>query len=267
MAAPQSSHAQEAADISKLGIGTMAKNAPFGDWVISLSISLAMVFVAPPSHGLRGNYEFIQGGLDDIARLPALANLPPHLYRKTETPRPSAVAAAKSDEGATKNAEGRNNILFEHCLRHARCCDDFNALLDVARTRNADFTVPLDDAEAVKTAHSAWGYEERGENFISVGQRTIISTEIAERILMHEYGREALALFLKLSHAHGSRHGPFAIQPQAMADAKVIPCFGTSKHPYVRGRKALLEIGIVKQIHWGRHKGDPNLYLLPPRKN
>ena len=49
-------------------------------------------------------------------------------------------------------------------MRFAHNCDDFDALLDVARTRNEDYLQPLTDSEVVKTAKSAWDYTERGEN-------------------------------------------------------------------------------------------------------
>ena len=70
---------------------------------------------------------------------------------------------------ATRSAKGvtdgrRNGTLWEHCMRAAHNCDDFDALLDVARTRNADFLPPLTDSEVVKTAKSAWDYTQRGEN-------------------------------------------------------------------------------------------------------
>jgi Primase C terminal 1 (PriCT-1) len=58
----------------------------------------------------------------------------------------------------------RNKTLWTLCMRAAHHCDDFDALLDVARTRNAEFLPPLEDGEVVKAARSAWGYTERGDN-------------------------------------------------------------------------------------------------------
>jgi len=111
--------------------------------------------VAPPSHGTKSNYQFIEGGLDDLDRLPVLHGLPPSIKR--EAPATLAVITPSI-------TEGRNNTLFRHCMRAAHRCDDFYALLDVARTRNDELCPPLEDDEVVRVAASAWGYTERGEN-------------------------------------------------------------------------------------------------------
>jgi hypothetical protein len=110
--------------------------------------------VAPPSRGVKGDYQFIQGGLDDLDRLPILRGIeiasPP---LSPDLPLVKTIA-----EG------GRNDALFNHCMRSARRCDDLESLLDVARTHNQEFLPPLPEAEVMKTAISAWGYTERGEN-------------------------------------------------------------------------------------------------------
>lgn len=110
--------------------------------------------VAPPSRGIKSNYLFIQGSLDDLDQLPVLRNttiatLPPPL-------------AWKPDRAVTEG--GRNDTLWRYCMQSARHCDRFDSLLDVARTRNSDFFPPLPEAEVVKTAKSAWNYTQRGEN-------------------------------------------------------------------------------------------------------
>ena len=112
--------------------------------------------VAPPSHGTKSNYQFIQGDLDDLDRLPYLREPPPNMNGHSHLAMPPAKE--RTGEGA------RNRNLWEHCMRAAHHCDDFDALLDVARTRNAEFLPPLADSEVVKTAKSAWGITERGEN-------------------------------------------------------------------------------------------------------
>jgi hypothetical protein len=111
--------------------------------------------VAPPSHGTKSNYQFIEGGLDDLDRLPVLNGLPQGIRR--EDPATSAAIAPSI-------TEGRNDALFKHCMRNAHRCDDFHALLDVARTCNDEFCPPLEDDEVAKVATSAWGYTERGDN-------------------------------------------------------------------------------------------------------
>ncbi len=101
--------------------------------------------VAPPSISTKGQYEFIQGGLDDLERLPVLRNL------DLEKP-----------EGAKQGA--RNNQLWQHCMRHANHVDGFDTLLDVARTFNDDCEPPMEDSEVMSVAQSAWRITERGDN-------------------------------------------------------------------------------------------------------
>src|SRR5262249_26816213 len=112
------------------------------------------VVVAPPSRGLKANYEFIQGGLDDIANLPPLQNLPEHIYGKIDAPAPSP--------GITTGQ--RNNQLWRHCMKIASQCAEFHTLLEHARESNAQCLPPLEEEEVLRTAESAWGYTERGQN-------------------------------------------------------------------------------------------------------
>jgi hypothetical protein len=112
--------------------------------------------VAPPSHAPAGNYQFILGGLNDLDRLPVMRDLP---IKATQTSLPDIETRSQS-----VSCGRRNDTLFRKCLGDARFCDDFDALLDVARTYNAESLEPLSDEEVIKVATSAWGYEERGEN-------------------------------------------------------------------------------------------------------
>ena len=108
--------------------------------------------VAPPSQSAKGGYQFISGGLDDLARLPAMQNVPVEAWDNSRL-------VAEVEQGQ------RNNKLFSDCLEAARHCDDFDALCDVARTRNSEFLLPLEDDEVMRTAASAWKYETEGRNW------------------------------------------------------------------------------------------------------
>jgi hypothetical protein len=53
----------------------------FGELPIDI-LGAGVFVVAPPSLITgKGNYEFIEGGLDDLNRLPTMRNLPPHIYQ------------------------------------------------------------------------------------------------------------------------------------------------------------------------------------------
>ena len=110
------------------------------------------VVVLPPSRGVSRHYEIIHGNLEDLAALTPIR----HVIRPPTVPVHHADAVI---------VEGRRNSeLFRILMRAAHHCDDLESLIDVARTRNAECLPPLDDAEVVKIAMSAWGYTERGQN-------------------------------------------------------------------------------------------------------
>jgi hypothetical protein len=101
--------------------------------------------VAPPSKSAQGQYEIIQGSLDDLARLPAIRNL-----------------AFEEPEGAKQGA--RNNQLWRHCMRNAHHVESFDELLDVARTFNDNCEPPMEDTEVISVVRSAFEITERGRN-------------------------------------------------------------------------------------------------------
>jgi hypothetical protein len=126
---------------------------------VPIDILGAGLVVAPPSQSAKGSYEFISGSLDDLDRLPVMRNVPVEPWDNSRL-----VAEVKQGQ--------RNNKLFSVCLEAARHRDDFDALSDVARTRNGEFLPPLEDDEVMRTAASAWKYETQGRNYIG-GMRAV----------------------------------------------------------------------------------------------
>ncbi len=117
-------------------------------------------------------------------------------------------------QGTGRIREGaRNNTLWRHCMRNAHHCDDFDALLDVARTANNQYLPPLPDSEVVKVATSAWGYTERGDNHF--GQTGVwLSTEEVNHLIKQNPDDLVLLSFL---FANNGRSKPFMIA-NGMAD-------------------------------------------------
>ena len=160
--------------------------------------------IAPPSVTAKGAYRFIEGGLNDLDKLPVMRGLPPEVYAQQKplrTPtKPSAV------EG------GRNNAAFEHCMRAAattRCLnlsseDGFNLVLSAAHEFNANCLVPpLKEDEVVKIAQSAWGYEQRGDN--RFGQPWVVfSISEADRLIRWDTDLYVLLSFLKTHNGPNS---------------------------------------------------------------
>ena len=92
------------------------------------------IVITPPSRSpITGReYELIEGRFDHetLASLPQI-NVP-------------AICDTKTAADHRSICEGlRDNWLFSVCLRHAHHVDDFDALLDVGRTRNDECEPPL----------------------------------------------------------------------------------------------------------------------------
>lgn len=138
--------------------------------------------VAPPSAGAKTAYNIVQGSLDDLDRLPKLQNF----------------VARRGEEVISQGR--RNNALWEHCMRQARCCDDFSALLDVAETFNAhSLSPPLEASEVTSVVSSAWQLTERGENrFGQIG--AFLTAEVTQTMIADPH-LLALLAWLKAKNA------------------------------------------------------------------
>ena len=129
--------------------------------------------VAPPSKGALGWYAFVQGTLDDLDRLPRIKGLAVPGEAPAATPnKPERIAIAKGQ---------RNRELLRFCMTEARSCASLDELLDrataFAETALSPVPEPVTAEEIKRTAMSAWGYEERGENWCGKG-RVVASTTI-----------------------------------------------------------------------------------------
>ena len=210
--------------------------------------------VVPPS--LRPNgpyagtpYKFIAGSWEDLKRLPNLQS--------------GALSHERENEGdfdplkAVKTGR-RNSFLFKLLLQQATACDDFDALLDVARSINEDFDPPLPDAEVVKTAGNAWGYEERGSNW--AGREAQVVIPKSQLVVLIE-NPNALTLLATLKSEHGARKRPFAVSSKRMSAANVIPDWGPRR--YTEARNWLEHREFLKVKHRGGKKpGDASLFTF-----
>jgi hypothetical protein len=126
--------------------------------------------VAPPSMGSTGRYEFLQGGLAELDRLPVARSI------KVDQPEHRSEIA-----GSIRKGE-RNTSLFRYALEQAPYVDDLDALIDVVRTRNMGCEPPLSDAEVVNIAASAWRYQEEGRNLVGLGRAFVVSNADYKRL-------------------------------------------------------------------------------------
>ena len=184
--------------------------------------------VAPPSRGTKSNYQFIEGSLDDLDSLPIL--------RDVEIATPPRSPASTPFEVVTEGR--RNRMLWEHCMRSARFCDDFDALLDVARTHNQAFVPSLSDDEVSKVARSAWSYTQRGENrFGRPG--VFFDAEEANRLIASDQDAFILVAFLRLNN------GP---ESAFMVANKLADKFGWTRKRLAHARRRLEETDIQMVI-------------------
>jgi Bifunctional DNA primase/polymerase, N-terminal/Primase C terminal 1 (PriCT-1) len=184
--------------------------------------------IAPPSRVTKGNYSIIRGRLDDLDRLPAARDL----ASPREVSGLPDVTRDVIDEG------DRNNTLWRHCMKNAKACDDYDALLDVASSFNANCVPPLEDTEVHKITQSAWEYTERGHNrFGEFGAwfpveevMTLVTTDL-----------DAFAL-LGFLRAH---NGPWAT---FMCTNTVAETLGWRRQRMGEARTRLIELGYIVKV-------------------
>jgi hypothetical protein len=194
--------------------------------------------VAPPSKALRGSYEIIQGSLDDLDRLPTLR----------------AVSEAQRTASSFGASEGeRNKTLFNHCMRHARHVENRDELLDVGRTFGDNCIPPMEDAEVIRTVNSAWGYQERGDNWHGRGGTVPMSLPMMSRV--SDLGdASASHLFMVLQQYHHDKD-EFVVA-NAMTET-----LGWGEDRLREARRKLVEARVLRLVkQGGRWKHDPSWY-------
>jgi hypothetical protein len=197
--------------------------------------------VAPPSMGSEARYEFLQGSVADLDRLPIAR------VAKVEQPEGRGDTYERIREGK------RDDTLFRYALVHAPYVDDLDGLMDVVRTRNnMDCEPRLPDAEVARIAASAWRYEQEGRNLVGRGRAFVISN--ADYMHLREQGGDAAALlYCELRCHHWGRDFVLA---NAMAAA-----MGWGLPKWKKARDTLVRLGFIRCRHrGGRGPHDPSIY-------
>jgi hypothetical protein len=184
--------------------------------------------VAPASRVAKGQYQFIQGNLDDLDRLPVMEGIPPIS--------PESVDFSGICPGEIKQGE-RNKRLFNLCLHAARHCDEFDTLCDVAKTRNSELVPPLEDDEVMKVAASAWRYETEGRNY-SGGMCAVLSVGDVLPLMPDPYVA-ALIVWAKASFKPDSEFW--------IADG-LAEKFGWSARQLRQARRRAIQTGLIRLI-------------------
>jgi hypothetical protein len=193
--------------------------------------------IAPPSKVAKGEYKIIQGTLDDLDRLPPL-------HRVLDDLRAGPIPQGR-----------RDRTIFKNLLCEARHCDDFESLLDVARSMNMDCVPQMRDAQVIKIATSVWNLETSGNNW--VGRRARASTDRDELLsLSHDPGAVMLLLLLRVSHP------PQFDVPFAIDQLKTAELLGWSREMLRARISTLLRACRIARVHYGKGTNDPHLYRL-----
>ena len=183
--------------------------------------------IAPPSVVAKGQYQIIEGHLDDLDHLPIMRELEDRLYAsRASGPRPQ------------KQGVGRNNDLWRRAMREAHHVDDFEQLLDRVETLNQEFIEPMQQAEVNKIATSAWGITERGENRFGRHGVWFPTDEAAELIEL------APDEYLLLSYLRANNHPDSTFMvANGLADT-----FGWSRKRLAAARYSLIQRGYIWQL-------------------
>ncbi len=190
--------------------------------------------VAPPSKGIKGNYQIIAGSLDDLHDLPKMRSV---------GVMSDIVPKEEKQKATLKIGEGqRNDLLWRHCMIAARGCQSPDELMSIAIKYNqSEFCSPLPDDEVKKVVNSAFRYESEDKNYLVTGHKVVIDHSMIDGLMMEE--PDAFILYNILRRFHWGRD--FCI---ADAMAPTMPKGGWTQKRLSAARKELLNRGIVKRI-------------------
>jgi hypothetical protein len=193
--------------------------------------------IAPPSKIGRGHYDFIQGSLDDLDRLPVMRNLEPHLYRAPESG-PGKRDIANPMRGM-RDGDGRNKELFLTIGPVAReiyaAGGIKDALFDVAMNHNNECDQPMAVEEVGKIVNQVWRMTAEHRNWIGRGG----DRKMEVCAFAGDVDSYFLLEFLRVSDGASEA---FWIA-NGLADK-----FGWTLKRLVSARKRLLELGYIERI-------------------
>jgi hypothetical protein len=114
-----------------------------------------------------------------------------------------------------------------------------------------------------RAAASAWRYKLDGRLMAPGMNSSILLPSASITRLLAAGDTDTLALVAMIRKAHGGQPAkPFALAPQAMADARIIGTWGRNR--YRDAIRRACELGELVQITTGgRGPRDPALYRLP----
>jgi hypothetical protein len=199
--------------------------------------------VVPPSVRQSGEhagkpYTILEGTWEDVTGLPVI--------KPGSLPAPARALQGRSD----RIPDGvRHDELFQRGLREVKACDTFDTLVDRLRWINeTSCDPPLPEADVVKTARSAWTYEQEGRNYVGRGKLLTTPDAMFRALISLPRGIDALALHLLLRSTHNA-DAQFAVSPKAMALHQSLP--GWSHARVRKAKNILVNEGFLKVVSRG----------------
>ncbi len=161
--------------------------------------------VVPPSRSHNGSYEFIEGGLADLDRLPRLKGL------DLQALAPANDLMPRIDP--FDNTRGnRNNHLFYAIKGAAVDCETEAELMFRAEQINESMPDPLSEGEVLGTVKSVWHYKTDGRLFVRGSE----ATAFVPKSELEALTNDEVGLLVRLRVAHGANGGrPFVLAASA----------------------------------------------------
>jgi hypothetical protein len=199
------------------------------------------MMVGPPSMAPLGQYEFIQGGLDDLARLKPLAcPVPPR--RPPDGSEAILLPSLRVANGT------RNNRAWRFAMRAARAAPSYEQLLADVTAFNQRCEPPMEEDEVLSVSRSAWRYTESGQNRFGQHGAYFPADEVAS--MLQDQDAFFLLAFLR------AKQGPWSTFMVANGLTEVL---GWHRVRLSAARTRLTEMGFIAQVR-PPGKGIPALY-------
>src|SRR5262249_35836144 len=140
--------------------------------------------------------------------------------------------------GRMRDGNGRNGALFRLLGRAAHHVDDFDQLLDYARTRNDEFGEPMEDAEVVKIAGLVWEMQLEGRN--RFGQHGAYGSLNLGGAVARTLDAYTLYGVLK------AENGLASVFP--IANGMAGTTIGLRRYRLANARKVIIGLGVVEEV-------------------
>jgi hypothetical protein len=227
--------------------GERRRIRPWPDLAIDLLGANGFV-IAPPSQTESGCYQFTEGSLDDLDRLPIMCAV-------ENDNRPPAMAQPDSASPlrGMRDHDGRNRALFLAIGPPAReifaAGKSRDALFEIAVSHNREAREPMAVEELNKVVDSVWQMTCEGHNWI--GQRERRERELSrfkdapDAHYLLEYLRVTEGISAEFWIANG------------LADI-----FGWTRQRLANARDCLVELGYVEQAR-RPYQGHPAVFVWP----